>query len=125
MTRFEWGDTVTRSDSAGIPFLVYNQPRRRVAELLDDAARWGTRPHLIQGTRTLTFDDCFAAIDVVAARLLELGIAPGRPHSDSGSELAGMGHFAVGGRGRRGHRCAWQRLVEPGGGHPCPRPGGA
>ncbi len=77
MTAFEWGDTVSRSESGGIPFLMYDQRRRRVAELLDDAARWGTRPHLIQGSRTLTFDDCFAAIDVVAARLLELGIAPG------------------------------------------------
>ena len=49
----------------------------RVPELLGDAARWGTRPHLIQGTRTLTFDDCFAAIDAVSAHLLELGVAPG------------------------------------------------
>ena len=63
MTGFEWGDTVTRSECGGVPFLMYPQRRRRVPELLDDAARWGTRPHLIQGTRTLTFHDCFAAID--------------------------------------------------------------
>ena len=77
MRAFEWGDTVSRSESGGIPFLMYDQRRRRVPELLDDAARWGTRPHLLQGTRTLTFDDCFAAIDVVSAHLLELGVAPG------------------------------------------------
>ena len=77
MSAFEWGDTVSRSESGGIPFLMYAQRRRRVPELLDDAARWGTRPHLIQGTRTLTFDDCFAAIDVVSTHLVELGVAPG------------------------------------------------
>jgi long-chain acyl-CoA synthetase len=56
---------------------MYAQRRHRVPELLSDAARWGTRPHLIQGTRILTFDDCFAAIDAVSAHLFELGVAPG------------------------------------------------
>jgi long-chain acyl-CoA synthetase len=74
---FVWGDTVSRSQIGGIPFLLYEPRRRRVPELLEDAARWGSRPHLIQGERRLSFEHCFAAIDAVGARLLELGVGAG------------------------------------------------
>jgi long-chain acyl-CoA synthetase len=77
MERFVWGDTVARSESGGIPFLMYEPRRRRVPELLDDAARWGLRPHLIQGDRNLSFDDCFAAIDAVGEHLRSLGVGIG------------------------------------------------
>ncbi|MCW2997877.1 MAG: putative fatty-acid--CoA ligase [Solirubrobacterales bacterium] len=77
MSSFTWGDTVARTDSGGIPFLMYEPRRRRVPELLQDADRWGGRAHLIQGDRTLSFDDTFAAIDAVAAHLRALGVGPG------------------------------------------------
>jgi long-chain acyl-CoA synthetase len=77
MERFVWGDTVSRAESGGIPFLMYEPRRRRVPELLDDGARWGARPHLIQGERILSFDDCLAATDRVAAHLAQRGIGPG------------------------------------------------
>jgi long-chain acyl-CoA synthetase len=77
MTRFVWGDKVAQSEIGGIPFLVYEPRRRRVPELLEDAGRWGERPHLIQGERRLSFSDAFAAIDAVAAHLAELGVGPG------------------------------------------------
>ncbi|PTL59513.1 AMP-dependent synthetase [Paraconexibacter algicola] len=74
MSRFEWGDEVVRED----PFLVYAQRRRRLPQLLLDAARWGGKVHLVQGERELTFDDTFAAIGAVARHLREdHGVRPG------------------------------------------------
>ena len=49
-----WGTEVARGDGP-VPFLVYQQRRRRVTELLDDAARWAGRDHLVQGRRRVTF----------------------------------------------------------------------
>ncbi|MEA2619283.1 MAG: steroid-24-oyl-CoA synthetase [Chloroflexota bacterium] len=77
MKRFVWGDTVARSESGDIPFLMYEPRRRRVPELLEEAAQWGERPHLIQGERTLSFAQCLEAIDAVAAHLHARGAAAG------------------------------------------------
>src|SRR5436309_11956886 len=77
MERFVWGDKVARSEIGGIPFLVYEPRRRRVPQLFEDAARWGARPHLIQGERRLSFGDTFAAIDAVAEHLTGLGVGRG------------------------------------------------
>jgi long-chain acyl-CoA synthetase len=46
-------------------------------ELLDDAARWSERTHLVQGSRRLTFADVFAAADRVAAEFAAAGLRPG------------------------------------------------
>jgi len=46
------GTEVARGDGP-VPFLVYEQRRRRVTELLDDAARWAGRDHLVQQHRFL------------------------------------------------------------------------
>jgi len=48
-----------------------------VVELLDDAARWSERTHLVQGDRRLTFAEVFAAADRVAARLEAAGLRRG------------------------------------------------
>jgi long-chain acyl-CoA synthetase len=77
MNRFAWGDAVAREDIGGIPFLMYEPRRRRVPELLHDAERWGDRPHLIQGDRTLTFREFLAAVDAVAEHLRGVGIKRG------------------------------------------------
>jgi long-chain acyl-CoA synthetase len=74
---FVWGDTIVRSESGGIPFLTYEPRRHRVPELLLDAARWGSRTHLIQGERELSFDDCLRAVATVAAFLRERGVHAG------------------------------------------------
>jgi long-chain acyl-CoA synthetase len=71
-----WGTEVVRSDGP-VPFLVYEKRRRRVTELLDDAARWSDRDHLVQGSRRITFRAMIAAADRVAARLSALGLGPG------------------------------------------------
>ncbi|WP_354700566.1 3-[(3aS,4S,7aS)-7a-methyl-1,5-dioxo-octahydro-1H-inden-4-yl]propanoyl:CoA ligase [Paraconexibacter sp. AEG42_29] len=74
---FAWGDTVARSESGGIPFLLYEPRRTRLPQLLEDAARWGSRPHLVQGDRRLSFTDVLSAIDVVGEHLRSLGVAAG------------------------------------------------
>src|SRR5260370_34458391 len=65
-----------RADGA-VPFLVYQQRRRRLTELLDDAARWADRDHLVQGRRRVTFAAMTAAADRVAGDLSARGLGPG------------------------------------------------
>ena len=59
------------------PFLVYEQRRRQVTELLDDAARWAGRDHLVQGPRRVTFAAMRTAADRVAGHLSARGLGPG------------------------------------------------
>ena len=70
-----WGTEVVRGDGP-VPFLVYEQRRRRVTELLDDAARWAERDHLVQGRRRVTFAAMTAAADRVAGHLSARGLRP-------------------------------------------------
>jgi long-chain acyl-CoA synthetase len=71
-----WGTEVARAGGA-VPFLVYQQRRRRVTELLDDAARWADRDHLVQGRRRVTFAEMTAAADRVAGHLAARDLGPG------------------------------------------------
>jgi long-chain acyl-CoA synthetase len=73
---FTWGDTVVRR-TEGIPFLAYSPRRTQVIQLLDDAARWHDRTHLVQGDRRLAFGPMFSQIDAVATRLHALGLRAG------------------------------------------------
>ncbi|WP_051342262.1 class I adenylate-forming enzyme family protein [Pseudonocardia spinosispora] len=74
--QFEWGTAVERR-TGPVPFLSYSPRRHHVVELLDDAARWSSRTHLIQGDRRLSFADVFSAADRVAARFHQAGLRPG------------------------------------------------
>jgi long-chain acyl-CoA synthetase len=71
-----WGTEVARRDGP-VPFLVYVQRRHRVTELLDDAARWAGRDHLVQGSRRVTFGAMTQAADRVAAGLSGVGLGAG------------------------------------------------
>jgi len=71
-----WGTEVARGDGP-VPFLLYQQRRRRVTEVLDDAARWADRDHLVQGRRRVTFTAMIAAADRVARYLSARGLGPG------------------------------------------------
>lgn len=71
-----WGDQVGRR-TAGIPFRCYEPRRHHVADLLHDAARWAPRPHLVQGTRRLSFAEVTGASGRVAAGFAAAGLAPG------------------------------------------------
>ena len=70
-----WGTEVARGGGP-VPFLRYEQRRRRVTELLDDVARWADRDHLVQGRR-VTFAAMTAAADRVAGHLSARGLGPG------------------------------------------------
>jgi long-chain acyl-CoA synthetase len=72
-----WGTEVSRGDGP-VPFLLYERRRRRVTELLDDAARWADRDHLVQGQRRITFKAMVAAADAVAGYLSARGLRPGQ-----------------------------------------------
>lgn len=74
--QFEWGTAVGRR-TGPVPFLSYSPRRHHVVELLDDAARWSNRTHLIQGDRRLSFADVFSAADRVAAQFHKAGLRPG------------------------------------------------
>lgn len=74
MDRFVWGDEPRREPSG---FLMYEPRRRRVPELLLEGARWGERPHLIQGERSLSFAHVLRAVDAVGQRFLDAGVRPG------------------------------------------------
>lgn len=73
---FAWGTEITRRDQ-GIPFRVYSPRRTRVIDLLDDAARWSERDHLVQGARRLTYADLFTRVESAAALLHASGVRPG------------------------------------------------
>src|SRR6516162_2930073 len=71
-----WGSKVVRG-SGPVSFLVYEKRRRRVTELLEDAARWGGRDHLVQDRRRVTFGAMTAAADRVAGHLAGCGLRAG------------------------------------------------
>jgi acyl-CoA synthetase (AMP-forming)/AMP-acid ligase II len=72
-----WGDAIQVETVGGIPFRMYAERSRRVEEVLGLAARWGARPHVIQGERTLSFDGLGRAVAAKAAALLALGLKRG------------------------------------------------
>ncbi len=73
---FAWGTEVSRRES-GVPFLMYSPRRTHVADLLDDAAGWADRTHLVQGERRLTFGETFARAERTAALLHARGVRAG------------------------------------------------
>jgi steroid-24-oyl-CoA synthetase len=75
--RPRWGDRIAVETVNGVPYRMYSERPRRVEEVLSFAERWGTRPHIVQGERVVSFADLSrAAAD--KARLLALeGVNPG------------------------------------------------
>jgi long-chain acyl-CoA synthetase len=71
-----WGTDVHTSDGP-VPFRVYEPRRHRVTDLLDDAARWADRDHLVQARRRVTFRAMVAAADRVAAHAQAHGLRAG------------------------------------------------
>jgi len=68
---------MARSTGAGIPFLRYEPRRHRLPELLEDAARWKGRDHLVQGGRRLSYERFLGAVEAVADALSRRGTRPG------------------------------------------------
>jgi acyl-CoA synthetase (AMP-forming)/AMP-acid ligase II len=76
-TAAPWGDQIAVEVVRGIPYRMYTDRPRRVEALLAHAARWGTRPHIVQGERSISFDDLRHAVENKAHVLAELGVKRG------------------------------------------------
>ena len=50
-----WGDQIAVEDVGGVPYRMYVQRPRQIAELLGFADRWGERPYIVQGDRIFRF----------------------------------------------------------------------
>jgi len=72
-----WGDRIAVEVVSGVPFQMYAERPKRVEHLLAFAKRWGTRPHIVQNERLITFDMLRHAIAAKARELAALGIGQG------------------------------------------------
>jgi len=72
-----WGDEIAVETINGVPYRMYVERPRRVEDLLGFATRWGTRPHIIQRDRIVTFDDMHKAVLTKVAELQDLGVQRG------------------------------------------------
>ena len=72
-----WGDQVAVEKINGVPFRMYTDRPRRLEHLLDFATRWGTRAHIVQADRLLTFDDLRRAVTAKSSDLTRCGVGPG------------------------------------------------
>jgi acyl-CoA synthetase (AMP-forming)/AMP-acid ligase II len=76
-TSTRWGDQIAVEVVNGIPYRMYTERPRRVEDLLAYAAGWGSRPHVVQGERTISFDDLRHAVANKARELVESGVKRG------------------------------------------------
>jgi hypothetical protein len=51
-----WDTQIAVEEVGGVPFRMYSDRPRRIEHLLAFADHWGTRPHIVQGERVVTFD---------------------------------------------------------------------
>src|ERR1700722_9830960 len=73
----EWGEQVAVEEIGGVQYRMYTERPRRLEHLLEFAGRWGSRPHIVQGERIITFSDLGAAVDRKARLLATRGVARG------------------------------------------------
>jgi acyl-CoA synthetase (AMP-forming)/AMP-acid ligase II len=73
----DWGTEIENVDLGGVTFRMYAKRPHRLSGLLDYAARWADRPHIVQGDRVVTFADVGTAAAAKSAELTALGIKPG------------------------------------------------
>ena len=60
--RTQWGTAIAVELINGVPYRMYTNRPRRVADILPLAHRWGDRAHIVQGERRVLFDDLLAAV---------------------------------------------------------------
>jgi acyl-CoA synthetase (AMP-forming)/AMP-acid ligase II len=72
-----WGDQIATEIIGGVPFRMYSGRPRRLEEILPLAARWGSRPYVIQGDRALTFEALPQAVAGKSTYLRGLGVKTG------------------------------------------------
>ncbi len=72
-----WSDQIVVEDVAGVPFRMYRDRPRRVAQLLSLAERWGGRAHLLHLDRAVGFDGLRRGAGAKAVVLAESGVRTG------------------------------------------------
>jgi acyl-CoA synthetase (AMP-forming)/AMP-acid ligase II len=72
-----WGTEVETVEYGGVPYRVYADRPRDIADMLAFAERWGDRPHIVQGERVVTFAELAGAVRDKAAQLVELRLRRG------------------------------------------------
>ncbi|WP_435110962.1 class I adenylate-forming enzyme family protein [Nocardiopsis synnemataformans] len=72
-----WGTGIETVDIDGRPYRMYTQRPRLLNELLALADRWGDRPHVIQGDRTLGFAAFREEVGCRGQDLFARGVRPG------------------------------------------------
>jgi long-chain acyl-CoA synthetase len=70
-----WGDIVTHTEVNGHPIQVYAIRPRRITVVLEEARRWSNRTLIVQGERTVTFDEHERLVASIAARLRREGVS--------------------------------------------------
>ena len=66
-TEQRWGDEIAVEHVNGVPFRMYASRPHRLEDVLPLAARWGSRPYVVQGDRVLTFDGLADAVSKKSA----------------------------------------------------------
>jgi acyl-CoA synthetase (AMP-forming)/AMP-acid ligase II len=69
-----WGTDVVSVRQSGVDYLMYAERPRDVADILAFADRWGDRPHIVQGDRTITFAELRSLTTDKATSLRRLGV---------------------------------------------------
>ena len=72
-----WGKEIAVEQIGGVPFRMYSDRPRRIDRLLAFADRWGARPYIVQGERTVTFAGLRRAGAAKARQLVEIGVERG------------------------------------------------
>jgi acyl-CoA synthetase (AMP-forming)/AMP-acid ligase II len=72
-----WGTEVETVEYGGIPYRVYAERPRDIADMLAFAERWGDRPHIVQGGRVMTFAELTGTVRAKAAELTDLRLTRG------------------------------------------------
>lgn len=73
----QWGEAIGVEHVNGVPYRMYSERPRGVAEVLEFCDRWGERPYIVQDDVTLTFADFRLAVAAKAAQLQQDGVTYG------------------------------------------------
>jgi acyl-CoA synthetase (AMP-forming)/AMP-acid ligase II len=69
-----WGEVISTVERHGVPYRMYTDRLHRMEDLLAFADRWGSRPHLIQGDREVSFAGLRQAAARQASALTAAGV---------------------------------------------------
>lgn len=72
-----WGDQIGEERVGSVSYRMYVERPRRVEDLLVLGERWGNRPHIFHGNRSITFTELLNATAAKASALQAAGVKPG------------------------------------------------